>query len=797
MFVHDRETGATARVSVDSAGAQAAGGDSGRADRERGRPLRGVLLVRHRIWSPATRTAPQTYYVHDRETDTTERVTVTSAGLETGGAWYDRPSLSADGRYVAFSSPISGVVPDDTNASSDVFVHDRGAHTTERVSVDSTGAQANGGSWFGPSLSADGRHVAFESEASNLVAGDTNAKGDVFVRNRDRNVTERVSVDSAGVASNGHSYEASLSGDGRHVAFTSEASNLVAGDFNAMRDVFVHERDLTAPPTGLSTMPTGPANDNAPKVKGTAEAGSTVTVYTDPRCTGASAASGSAAAFANPGLPVTVTNDSSTTFYAVATDTDGDRSGCSMSSATYVEDSTGPTAPSGLATSPVSPANNNAPKVTGSAAAGSTVRIYTNATCTSAVAATGTAATFASPGLAVSVGDDTTTNFHATAADAAGNASACSSSSTTYVEQSSVPPPAAPTGLASNPASPAADNAPRITGAAEPGSYVYLYGTADCSGPLLANGTAADFASPGLLIWVYSGSSQTVYANAAGAGGTSPCSTSSVTYQATTAASGEGGGAGAPTGGTQSADAITATAAALHGFVYVSGGTVTYRFEYGTTAAYTHATGYATTTVGPSGSQLSQSISGLSPGTIYHYRIVAMNGFGTLEGSDVNFTTTSTGTVTPIVSPAPATATPIPAPTGTVMPQAASVTPVQVAAAADGDLAEAGRAMKRRGLRKLARLGKFPLKADGLGAGAWAFSAKAPVAGAGAAAAVVFAKGRTTFSAAGVKKVTLKLTRKGRRIARRARRLKLKLTVSFTLAGKSKVTRSKTVKLRR
>jgi Glycosyl hydrolase family 26 len=99
-----------------------------------------------------------------------------------------------------------------------------------------------------------------------------------------------------------------------------------------------------------------------------------------------------------------------------------------------VEDSTPPAAPTVSSTSPASPANNNEPKVIGSAAAGSTVRIYTNNTCTSTVAGTGTAAAFASPGLTVSVADNTTTTFYATATDEAGNASACSATSVKYEE---------------------------------------------------------------------------------------------------------------------------------------------------------------------------------------------------------------------------------------------------------------------------------------------------------------------------------------------------------------------------
>ena len=173
-----------------------------------------------------------------------------------------------------------------------------------------------------------------------------------------------------------------------------------------------------------------------------------------------------AAAFASPGLTVAVADDTSTTFKATATDAAGNVSGCSSSSVTYVEDSTAPALPSSLASSPVGPANDNNPEITGSAEAGSTVRIYPTAGCTGGAAATGTAAAFASPGLTVAVADDSSTTFKATATDAAGNVSGCSSSSVTYVEDSTAP--ALPSALASSPVGPANDNNPEITGAPRP-----------------------------------------------------------------------------------------------------------------------------------------------------------------------------------------------------------------------------------------------------------------------------------------------------------------------------------------
>src|SRR5205085_2671611 len=188
--------------------------------------------------------------------------------------------------------------------------------------------------------------------------------------------------------------------------------------------------------SSLATSPAAPANDNFPEVSGSAEASSTVKLYTNASCTSAVAATGGAAAFSSPGLTVSVGDDSSTTFHATATDAAGNVSPCS-SGVGYVEDSTPPTPPSALSVSPASPANANSPSISGTAEAGSTVKLYTNASCTSAVAASGTAAAFAT-GLSAAVADNSSTTFSATATDAAGNASSCSSG-VAYVEDSTKP----------------------------------------------------------------------------------------------------------------------------------------------------------------------------------------------------------------------------------------------------------------------------------------------------------------------------------------------------------------------
>jgi hypothetical protein len=148
--------------------------------------------------------------------------------------------MSADGRFVAFASTATNLVAGDTNEGEDIFVRDRTAGQTTRVSVATGGAPADFAS-FSPSISADGRFVAFSSFAQNLVAGDTNLEQDVFVRDRATGQTTRVSVSSTGEQGNGFSDFPTISADGRLVMFISSASNLVPDDTNGAVDLFAHD----------------------------------------------------------------------------------------------------------------------------------------------------------------------------------------------------------------------------------------------------------------------------------------------------------------------------------------------------------------------------------------------------------------------------------------------------------------------------------------------------------------------------------------------------------------------------
>ena len=181
-------------------------------------------------------------FVYDASTGAIERASVATGGAQANGLC-EVPSISSDGRFVAFSSIASNLVAGDLGGFYDVFVRDRLNGTTEMVSVSTGGAQGSGDS-HSPAISADGRYVAFWSFAPNLVAGDSNGTYDIFLRDRQLGTTERVSVATVGVQGNGMSLYPSISSDGRYVVFVSDATNLVAGDTNGVRDVFVRDRQL-------------------------------------------------------------------------------------------------------------------------------------------------------------------------------------------------------------------------------------------------------------------------------------------------------------------------------------------------------------------------------------------------------------------------------------------------------------------------------------------------------------------------------------------------------------------------
>ena len=196
-------------------------------------------------------------FLHDTVDGTTRMVSVSDGGLA-GNANSGRPSLSADGRFVAFASGASNLVPGDGNDSFDVFLRDTVELATTRVSEGIGGDEADGVS-VGASISADGRFVAFESSVPNLVAGDGNGVADIFLRDTVDGTTTIASVGGGG-ALNAFSLNAAVSADGRFVAFESEASNVVAGDDNGLGDVF--RRDMATGTTALASVRAGGGGAN-------------------------------------------------------------------------------------------------------------------------------------------------------------------------------------------------------------------------------------------------------------------------------------------------------------------------------------------------------------------------------------------------------------------------------------------------------------------------------------------------------------------------------------------------------
>jgi Tol biopolymer transport system component len=258
IFVHDRQMGTTTRVSVGPGGAQANGlsgfglGGNGLAISGDGSLVAFQSEASNLVITDTN--SARDIFVHDLGSGTTTRVSVGPGGAQANGVslW---PALSDDGRYVAFYSSASNLVTGDTNGAVDIFVHDRQTGATTRVSVGIGGAQPNGNS-RSPAISADGRYVAYTSGATNLAANDTNAADDIFVYDRQTGATTRISNAPGAVPSNGYSDLAALSADGRYVVFKSTASNLVAGDNNGAWDIFVHDRQ-TGATTRVSVGPGG------------------------------------------------------------------------------------------------------------------------------------------------------------------------------------------------------------------------------------------------------------------------------------------------------------------------------------------------------------------------------------------------------------------------------------------------------------------------------------------------------------------------------------------------------------
>ena len=244
VFVHDRATGATSRVSVSTSGDEGNLASTGAAISADGRFVAFASFATTLVVDDTNEFSD--VFVRDLVTGATKRVSVYAGGVEADGNSM-RPAISADGGIVAFDSDAFNLDWTDTNDVFDVYITARENGTPVRVSVDDSSGVGSGPSER-PALSADGRFVAFSSEASNLAAGDTNGAADVFLHDRASAATSRISVDNVGAEGNGDSLRPAVSGDGSVLVFESDATNLVAGDSNRFTDVFVRDRAAAPPP---------------------------------------------------------------------------------------------------------------------------------------------------------------------------------------------------------------------------------------------------------------------------------------------------------------------------------------------------------------------------------------------------------------------------------------------------------------------------------------------------------------------------------------------------------------------
>jgi hypothetical protein len=242
IFVVDRTLGTIVRASVSSSGDQASGDSTKPSISGDGRYVVFLSTATNLVSGDAN--ARKDVFLHDMQTGQTTLVSVATNGAQANAASYN-PQISADGRFIAYETSASTLVAGDLNEWEDVYLYDRQLAQTERISTAFNGADGNDNSTL-PALSADGRFVAFHSSASNMVQNDTNNKVDVFVRDRQLGQTLLVSTTAGGAQGNGDSGTPSITADGRYVAFRSTATNLVSGDTNGEMDVFVKDRQTGA-----------------------------------------------------------------------------------------------------------------------------------------------------------------------------------------------------------------------------------------------------------------------------------------------------------------------------------------------------------------------------------------------------------------------------------------------------------------------------------------------------------------------------------------------------------------------
>ncbi len=255
VYVRDLVAGTTELVDMSSTGQPASDGADSPSISGDGRFVAFMSYSSNLV--PGDNNGIVDFFVRDRLNNTTECVSNPHGSQAYDGRWYQQVQISADGSCVAFTSYATNLVPGVTDGLLRVFVRDRRSGQIYCPAVD-LGGRVGGREEWGPAISGDGRFVAFTSQDNHLVSGDTNHAQDIFVctRNGVGYMAERVSVNSNGVQANGISYSPVISADGRYVAFESEATNLVEGDTNQSADVFVHDR-LTGTTERVNVEPDG------------------------------------------------------------------------------------------------------------------------------------------------------------------------------------------------------------------------------------------------------------------------------------------------------------------------------------------------------------------------------------------------------------------------------------------------------------------------------------------------------------------------------------------------------------
>ncbi len=249
VFVHDLQTGETTRVSVASDGTQGNGNSGTETYAEDympaispdGRFVAFTSLANNLV--PFDNNNSKDVFVHDRQTGQTTRISIASDGAEANNGSI-RPSISNDGHYVSFDSGATNLVSNDNNNQNDIFIHDRQTGTTTRVSIATNGTEGNDVS-YNSSISADGRYVTFTSLATTLVPGSSWAgTHNVFLRDRQTNQTTQISLRWDGGPPNYHSNSPVISGDGRFIVFESSENQLIPNNPAQHNSIYVYDHIL-------------------------------------------------------------------------------------------------------------------------------------------------------------------------------------------------------------------------------------------------------------------------------------------------------------------------------------------------------------------------------------------------------------------------------------------------------------------------------------------------------------------------------------------------------------------------